>query len=43
MKIFLYAFLCTCRYQEVELSNTMMSPICILIGTTLNLVYLEEN
>lgn len=43
MKIVVYTSLSTCRYQEVELSNAMMNAVGILIGTTLNLVYLVGN
>lgn len=39
MKILVYSSLCTCRYQEVELSKAMIDPIGILIGTTRILVY----
>ena len=30
----MYASLCTYSYQEVELSNVMINPVGILIGTT---------
>lgn len=43
MKIIVYASLCTYRYQEVELSNVMINPVGILIGTTHILVYLMGN
>lgn len=41
MKTFAYSSLYICRCQ-VELSNAIMNPIGILIGTTLNLVCLGE-
>lgn len=43
MKIIVYASLCTYRYQRVELSNVMINPVGILIGTTHILVYLMGN
>lgn len=42
MKIFVYASLCTCRYQVVELSNAMTNLIDVLVDTTMNLAYLGE-